>query len=250
MVNNVPTRVELGDGLPVTIKAVLNSGKGKLLNLSSNGAFVVTEMFLLPQAQVQLKIILPEERRWVETEAVVVWENRGPAKRDDLPPGYGLRFLKIPEETVAMIREHLAVVPKTSPQSTSDSEMFSEQGAELEAAAELGGNEPEGPPYRLNEEVVHTHTPEGAKGIFVLSYDRTQEARVGRADEDLRTALENFIGEYAYFYYETIDGEDERFSRECELFHRLGGDRGQLDNHEHPESREGSNLSCPICSQT
>jgi len=122
------------------------------------------------------------------------------------------------------------------------------QSAELEAAAELGAKEPEGPPFRLNEDVIHARTPEGAKGIFVLSYDRTQEARVGRADEDLRTSLASFIGEYAYFYCEIIDGEDERFSRECELFHRLGGDRGQLDNHEHPESRGGSNLSCPICS--
>ena len=36
-------------------------------------------------------IVLPDEKRWIETEAVVTWENRGKITRGGLPPGYGFR---------------------------------------------------------------------------------------------------------------------------------------------------------------
>ena len=81
----------------------------------------------------------------------------------------------------------------------------------------------------------------------MISYDRTQEARVGRADTDLRAAIAGFEGEYAYFYCEAIENLEERYARECELFHRLGSDRGQLDNAEHPATTEGTELDCPVC---
>jgi hypothetical protein len=71
---------------------------------------------------------------------------------------------------------------------------------------------------------------------------------VGRADVDLRETLSSFEGEYAYFYFETIEDAEERFHRECELFHRLGGDRGQLDNTTHPKPPEALGSSdCPVC---
>jgi hypothetical protein len=244
MVTRIPTRVDLGDGLPVKITAALNSGKGKLVNLSARGAYVVTGMLLLPQAQVRLRIVLPTERRWVETEAVVAWENRGPVRRGGLPPGYGLRFLKVPEETAQMIRGHLTPLASAPPPTDSMDAVAGRDGKPA-AASDFGRGEEDGPPYRLSEKGVVAHTPEGAKGVFVLSYDRTLDARVGRADDDLRAALTSFIGEYAFFYHEIIEGQDERFSRECELYHRLGGDRGQLDTDEHPASPTG--LACPVC---
>jgi len=244
MVTSVPTRVDLGDGLPVKINAALNSGNGRLVNLSANGAYVKTGMALLPQAQVRLRIVVPSERRWVETEAVVAWENRGPVIRGGLPPGYGLRFLKIPEETAEMIRGHLAS-PTSAPALSDSRDALAERVKKPADASGFATGEADGPPYRLTEGGVVAHTPEGAKGVFVLSYDRTQEARVGRADDDLRTTLRSFIGEYAFFYHEIIDGEEERFCRECELYHRLGGDRGQLDTDEHPATPAG--LDCPIC---
>ena len=108
-------------------------------------------------------------------------------------------------------------------------------------------DEPEGPPYRLREEVLRAETPNGMPGIFVLAYDRTQDARVGRADDDLRSTLMGFVGEYAYFYHEVIEDTGERFHRECELFHRLGGDSGQLDNVTHPTPPAGSVVACPVC---
>jgi hypothetical protein len=39
----------------------------------------------------------------------------------------------------------------------------------------------------------------------------------------------------------------DRFHKECELFHDLGGDRGQLDNADHPAPPARGNLACPLC---
>jgi hypothetical protein len=109
-------------------------------------------------------------------------------------------------------------------------------------------DEREGPPFRLRKDAVTRHVPAASPGIFVLSYDRTQETRVGRADEDLRATLAAFEGEYAYFYFEAIEAAEERYHRECELFHRLGGDRGQLDNTSHPKPPDShSSSDCPVC---
>ena len=236
MANSTPRRVDLTDKVPVRIRSIFNADKGTLLNLSSTGAYIATPMFLLPQAHIKLQIVLREERRWMEAEAVVVWENRGTVeRRDNLPPGYGLRFLDLQAETESVIETLLASDVPPAP-----------AAPEAEAASAFH-SEPGGHPYRLSAGVVEAQTPEKQPGIFVLSYDRTQEAHVGRADEDLRLTIASFEGEYGYFYYETIENLEERYARECELFHRLGGDRGQLDNADHPATPEGSELACPVC---
>ena len=104
-----------------------------------------------------------------------------------------------------------------------------------------------GPPYRLDCVIIHEQVMPSTPGVFVLSYDRTMDARVGRADTDLRLALSEFIDRYAYFHYEVVAPRKERFERECELYHRLGGDHGQLDNEEHPLPPPGPQLKCPVC---
>lgn len=262
MANSTPRRVDLTQKVPVRIRSIFNAGKGALLNVSSTGAYVATPMFLLPQARVKLQIVLRQQRRWVEAEAIVVWENRGTVgRRDNLPPGYGLRFVVLPNDTSAVLQELLSgdgnVAPETVPDVHTPASILSPPST-AETLAPVASPpatptvdsfdvEPEGPPYRLRRQTVERHTPDGQPGIFVLSYDRTQEARVGRADEDLCATIASFEGEYAYFYCETIDSLDERFARECELFHRLGGDRGQLDNVEHPSSPADAELDCPVC---
>lgn len=257
MSNSTPRRVDLTRKVPVRIQSIFNSGKGALLNVSSTGAYVATPMYLLPQARVKLQIVLREEKRWVEAEAIVVWENRGTVeRRDNLPPGYGLRFVVVPKDTEEVLGElltgdaHVAVPPpvaETSPAQPTDTLVPSSSAPSPAPPVEPFDSEPEGPPFRLRADTVGRHTPEAQPGIFVLSYDRTQEARVGRADADLRSTISAFEGEYAYFYCEAIDDVDERYARECELFHRLGGDRGQLDNSEHPASPEGHESDCPVC---
>lgn len=111
----------------------------------------------------------------------------------------------------------------------------------------IGSEDPEGPPYRLDSVVIHERVAPSTPGVFVLSYDRTMDARVGRADTDLRSALSEFLDRYAFFHFEAIAARKERFERECELFHRLGGDRGQLDNDDHPLPPPGPQLKCPVC---
>ena len=111
----------------------------------------------------------------------------------------------------------------------------------------IGNEDPEGPPYPLDSVVIHERVAPSTPGVFVLSYDRTMDARIGRADTDLRSALSEFLDRYAFFHFEAIAARKERFERECELFHRLGGDRGQLDNEDHPLPPPGPQLKCPVC---
>jgi hypothetical protein len=236
----------------VHIRAVFNAGVGHLLNLSANGAYIATPMFLLPQAQVKLQIVIRDEKRWIETEAVVAWENRGKIRKGGLPPGYGFRFIKVSEDTAEEIQKLVGNSgsggsPSIPHPHVADTVKFqSPSGPTLDSDF---ADEPDGPPYRLQEEVLRAETPKGLPGIFVLAYDRTQDARVGRADDDLRATLTGFVGEYAYFYHEVIEDAAERYHRECELFHRLGGDSGQLDNVAHPVAPADSALVCPVCAR-
>lgn len=243
MASSTPRRVDFPDGLPVLLRSFLVSGKGKILNVSASGAYVVTSMYLLPQSRLRLQIVLREEKRWIEADAVVVWENRGTVgRRDGLPPGYGVRFVDTAKETEAALHKLLTgdmkipAAPAPPPPET----------VSVESGSMLREEEHEGPPFRLRKAVVRHRVPSKVPGIFVLSYDRTQEARVGRADEDLRATVAAFEGEYAYFYFETIEASDDRYFRECELYHRLGGDNHQLDNTSHPEPPAGVE-TCPVC---
>ena len=231
-------RIDLAVPYPVLLKSALNSGRGQLVNVSSDGVYVATPMLLLPQAQVSMLIILPELKHSVKAEAVVTWENRGAVRRGGLPPGYGLRFIKLPEETAVKIRELLDTATDPAPTMP--------LGKKYSDFFQVEEEPPEGPPYPLQEESLLAHAPD-RPGIFALSYDRAQEAWVGRADRSLRGTLASFVGEYAYFYFEVLEDATERFYGECKMFHRTGGDREQLDNLEHPAPPARSGLECPVC---
>jgi PilZ domain len=233
----IPRRIDLTVPYPVLLKSAIHSGRGQLVNISSNGGYVATPMPLLPQAQVSMLIILPELKHSVRAEAVVTWENRGEAPKGGLPPGYGIRFIKLPEETALKIRELLETATDptpTMPLGQKYSDFF-----QLE-------DEPEGPPFPLRADSIARNAPD-SPGIFVLSYDRAQEAWVGRADGSIRATLGRFVGEYAYFYCEPILDPTKRFHAECKMFHHMGGDRGQLDNLEHPFPPPHTGIECPVC---
>jgi len=233
----IPRRIDLTVPYPVLLKSAINTGRGQLVNISSNGGYVATPMALLPQAQVSMLIILPELKHSVKAEAVVTWENRGESPKGGLPAGYGLRFIRLPEETASKLRELLdtATDPTpTMPLGHKYSDFFP-----LE-------DEPEGPPYPLRADSLARNAPD-APGIFALSYDRAQEAWVGRADRSIRATLGRFVGEYAYFYCEVIEDATRRFHSECKMFHHMGGDRGQLDNLEHPFPPPQTGIECPVC---
>lgn len=284
--NVFPRRVDFLEGYPVKFRAALNRGVGKLITLSEGGAYVATPSALLPQAQLSIAIEIPELRRTFEVEAVVAWENRGAERPSPQPDGYGLRFIRIPTESAEAIRWLLrreepigpvgnAPMPSSSakpaaargrsPVSVSVPETRAVTTEEVREALRAQGRfdladslidqthpyldeaSTPNPPYPLNVDVIEAMVPPSTPGVFVVGYDRTFDARIGRADVDLRRSLEELSDRYGYFHFEIVHTRKDRFERECELFHRLGGDRGQLDNEEHPLPPPGPQLKCPIC---
>jgi hypothetical protein len=257
-----PRRVDFIEGYHVRLRAALNRGEGRLMTLSQGGAYVATPVTLLPQAQLSVAIDIPELSRIVEVEAVVAWENRGPRRPSSTQPdGYGLRFLRVPTVSAEAIQWLLHREEKRNQDNPASTQALSsaEVRQMMERAEEQFGlaaakvhrptnpfEEPEGPPHRLELSVLRARAPR-APGVFVLGYDRAVGARVGRADYDLREALANFVGHYAYFHFEVVPASRDRFHKECELFHDLGGDRGQLDNADHPLAPSRGGLSCPLC---
>ena len=260
--NTSPRRIDFVEGYHVRLRAALNRGEGKLMTLSQGGAYVATPLSFLPQAQLSVAIEIPELSRIVEVEAVVAWENRGPRRPSSAQPdGYGIRFIRVPTVSAEAIQWLLHREERRSRDNPASTQALSSREVRemMERAEEQFGlaaanvhqptnpfEEPEGPPHRLEHSVLKARAPR-APGVFVLSYDRTVGARVGRSDEDLRESLSAFVGHYSYFYFEVVPASKDRFAKECELFHDLGGDRGQLDNAEHPIPPPRGNLECLLC---
>ena len=260
--NTSPRRVDFIEGYHVRLRAALNRGEGKLVTLSQGGAYVATPLSLLPQAQLSVAIDIPELSRVVEVEAVVAWENRGPQRPSSTQPdGYGLRFIRVPTVSAEAIQwllhreerrghDNPASTQALSPWEVREMMERAEEQFGLEAAnvhrPTNPFEEPEGPPHRLETSVLKARAPR-APGVFVLSYERAVGARVGRSDDNLRESLSAFVGQYAYFHFEVVPASKDRFEKECELFHDLGGDRGQLDNAEHPIPPPKGHLECPLC---
>ena len=267
-------RVDFADGYPVRLSAALHGGSGRLVTLSEGGAYVATPMALLRHAQLRLAIQIPEVERSVEVDAVVAWENRGQNRPSMQPEGYGMRFINIPRTTGVAIRwllrrnkrEHF---PEHTAQSSSQAVSAAEVRAAMahtepqasRAQADIGGPigeimtqtltglepEEERPPYPLNPASIERRVFPLTPGVFILSYDRTMDALVGRADTDLRATLLEFQDRYAFFHIEVVFPSKERFERECEMYHRMGSDRGQLENAFHPVPPPGPRLNCPVC---
>lgn len=107
-------RVDLSDDYRVWLKAALNGGRGTLLSLSPGGAYIASEMAILPQAQLRVKIFFPDKKRSFEVGAIVNWDNRGENRKGPFPEGYGIRFTEVDSQAVEAIRDILksAVVPK------------------------------------------------------------------------------------------------------------------------------------------
>ena len=264
-------RVDFADGYPVWLRAALHDGAGRLITLSEGGAYVETRLALLPHAQLRLSIQIPELERTLEVGAVVAWENRGQERPSMQPEGYGMRFINITRASGEAIRWLLSKNERQRfPKDPSTTQTLSP--TEVQAAVEhtdrlatpaptdagrslgemtqpLTALEPEEerPPYPLNPASIERRIFPLTPGVFILSYDRTMDARVGRADEDLRATLLEFRDQYGYFHIEVIFARKERFERECEMYHRLGGERGQLDNEFHPLPPAGPQLKCPVC---
>lgn len=260
--NASPRRVDFSEGYHVRLRAALNGGEGRLVTLSQGGAYVATPLSLLPQAHLAVAIEIPELSRIVEVEAVVAWENRGPQRPAAAQPdGYGLRFIRVPTVSAEAIQWLLHREERRKDDNPATTQALSpwEVREMMERAEEQFGldaanvhrptnpfEEPDGPPFRLEPSVLTARAPR-APGVFVLGYERAIGARVGRSDDDLRETLSTFVGHYSFFYFEVVPASRDRFVKECEIFHDLGGGQGQLDNAEHPVSPGNGDFECPYC---
>lgn len=91
--------------------------------------------------------------------------------------------------------------------------------------------------------------PAGLMGVFQLARGESNIAFVGRADEDLRQTVLQFLGKgYTHFQWTQVPWPREGFLMQCRLYHHAGG-RNRLDNPDHPYPPEGKVWFCPLSSQ-
>ncbi len=102
-------------------------------------------------------------------------------------------------------------------------------------------------PLPLTPQAIEAYVDANSIGVYILADGSNQARYVGRSDENLRQRLKGWAGRYSSFYFEYARLPMEAFLRECELFHKYGGDEGALDNRAHPACPKGCGQACPRC---
>jgi uncharacterized protein (TIGR02266 family) len=78
------------------------------VNISSGGIFVKTKFALPVDTILQIRVILPNSAKPIETKARVAWVNRlGAPVKPALPPGMALEFLQLTPENTALISRYI-----------------------------------------------------------------------------------------------------------------------------------------------
>ncbi len=105
-------------------------------------------------------------------------------------------------------------------------------------------------PLPLTEERIDRHLQANSPGVYALGHADAGTfviRRVGRADEDLRSALKPHVGgSYKHFRFAYALSPRDAFEKECHLYHTLAG----LDNPIHPTAPKDTDLKCPGCRRT
>lgn len=101
-------------------------------------------------------------------------------------------------------------------------------------------------PYKLTFDGISSAVTRKAPGTFVLGHTdpggRFCINHVGRADEDVKTKLLEYIGSASMFKYGYFPLR-AAFEKECELFHRFSPPGTRV----HPGRPRGTNWVCPHC---
>jgi hypothetical protein len=104
-------------------------------------------------------------------------------------------------------------------------------------------------PYRLSFDTIYGLITQPSPGVFALGHvdldGRFCISRVGRAEEDLAARLCSFIGTANLFKFGRLDSAQEAFLKECSLYH----DFSPPGNMVHPDRPQGSDWTCPYCTQ-
>lgn len=92
-------------------------------------------------------------------------------------------------------------------------------------------------PFRLSVDRIDRHVQTSSPGIFALAEKRDGSFlinRIGRSDEDLRSALKAHVGgRYSSFKVRYALSALDAFGKECELYHPLA----TLHDPIHPGTR-------------
>jgi uncharacterized protein (TIGR02266 family) len=86
-----------------------NFWTGLTMNLSEGGVFVATHVILPPGSLVGLHLELPRNARRIMTLGEVRW-SRQYTGNDDVPPGLGIQFVGLDEESMLAIRRFVTKV--------------------------------------------------------------------------------------------------------------------------------------------
>lgn len=104
-------------------------------------------------------------------------------------------------------------------------------------------------PFPLLPERIDKHLQANSPGVYALGelVNGSFVSRVvGRADDDLRTALKTHLtGPQKHFMFSYAMSPQDAFIKECRLFHSLA-----ILHHAHPTPPQGSGLRCPVCART
>lgn len=102
-------------------------------------------------------------------------------------------------------------------------------------------------PYRLTFDSIKSAVSGPTPGVFALGHldvdGRFCVTRVGRSDQDVGSALRDFIGSENYFKFDILSSGRAAFEKECSLYH----DFSPRGNRVHPSRPDGSNWTCPHC---
>ena len=106
-------------------------------------------------------------------------------------------------------------------------------------------------PYRFSPDVVREVVEPGRPGSYLLGFDdgEFRAAYAGRSDMCLltRLATHNHLYDYDYFIFRYSRDEMEAYRQECESWHILRVQGGDVGNRIHPAAPAGSGASCPYC---
>lgn len=117
-----------------------------------------------------------------------------------------------------------------------------------------------GASFPLNEDEINARIAENRIGNYAYGYINDNGSfivkYVGRSDTDLRTRIKHGIQEfndnpklrYERFKFSYADSAEEAYRKECQNYHDFGGPEGSLMNERHPDTPDGLNLTCSICS--
>jgi hypothetical protein len=101
-------------------------------------------------------------------------------------------------------------------------------------------------PHVLSLRLIEQTIPRKVAGVYVLSAregNAINPRRIGRADEDLASALREFVGLYSHFSCAAAQSPASAYAMECELHHAW--DLPESPNH--PAPPPNGDAVCPVC---